>query len=128
MPRGRPKVGAIGQGQDIDRYVGVRIRERRIMLGLTQRQMTELIGVTPQQVHKYESGISRIGAGRLHGVAQALGVEVAYFYEGVQQRPKAPNSQHRLVLELARNFMAIRNSRQRDALTEYMRTMAGCDH
>ena len=53
------------RAQDIDRYVGMRMRERRIMLGLTQQQMAELIGVTYQQAHKYEKGINRIAAGRL---------------------------------------------------------------
>ena len=51
--------------QDMDRHVGARMRERRIMLGLTQQQMAELIGVTYQQAHKYEKGINRIAAGRL---------------------------------------------------------------
>ena len=57
-----PKSGR-SRAQDVDRYVGMRMRERRIMLGLTQQQMAELIGVTYQQAHKYEKGINRI-AGR----------------------------------------------------------------
>ena len=74
---GRPRA------QDVDRHVGARMRERRIMLGLTQQQMAELIGVTYQQAHKYEKGINRIAAGRLYHMAQALGVEVGYFFEGL---------------------------------------------
>jgi transcriptional regulator with XRE-family HTH domain len=58
------------------------MRERRVMLGLTQQQMAELIGVTYQQAHKYEKGINRVAAGRLYRIAQALGVEVGYFFEG----------------------------------------------
>ena len=50
------------RAQDIDRHVGARMRERRIMLGLTQQQMADLIGVTYQQAHKYEKGINRIAA------------------------------------------------------------------
>jgi DNA-binding XRE family transcriptional regulator len=61
------------RAQDIDRYVGARMRERRIMLGLTQQQMAELIGVTYQQAHKYEKGINRVAAGRLYNIAHALG-------------------------------------------------------
>ena len=53
------------------------------MLGLTQQQMAELIGVTYQQAHKYEKGINRIAAGRLFTIAQALGVEVGYFFDGM---------------------------------------------
>src|SRR6516165_8858642 len=48
----------------IDDHVGARIRERRIMLGLTQQQLAEMIGVTYQQAHKYERGINRVSAGR----------------------------------------------------------------
>jgi DNA-binding XRE family transcriptional regulator len=68
--------------QDIDRHVGARIRERRIMLGLTQQQLADLIGVTYQQAHKYERGINRVSAGRLFEVAQVLGVPVSYFFDG----------------------------------------------
>src|SRR6187549_2921000 len=97
------------RAQDIDRYVGARMRERRIMLGLTQQQMAELIGVTYQQAHKYEKGVNRIAGGRLYTIAQALGVEVGYFYEGIGAQPAAgkPTAHRRLVLELTRNFVAI---------------------
>jgi transcriptional regulator with XRE-family HTH domain len=71
------------RAQDVDRYVGARMRERRIMLGLTQQQMAELIGVTYQQAHKYEKGINRIASGRLYNIAQALGVDIGYFFEGL---------------------------------------------
>jgi transcriptional regulator with XRE-family HTH domain len=60
------------------------MRERRIMLGLTQQQMAELIGVTYQQAHKYEKGVNRVAAGRLYNIAQALGVDVGYFFEGLE--------------------------------------------
>src|SRR5437879_9688309 len=54
----------------IDDHVGARIRERRIMLGLTQQQLAEMIGVTYQQAHKYERGINRVSAGRLFEIAR----------------------------------------------------------
>src|SRR3954453_10281453 len=78
--------GAGGRSRaiDVDPYVSLRIRQRRIMLGLTQQQMAELIGVTYQQAHKYETGINRISAGRLYQIAQALGVEISYFFEDVE--------------------------------------------
>ena len=53
------------------------------MLGLTQQQLADLIGVTYQQAHKYEKGINRVSAGRLYDVAQVLGVSISYFYEGM---------------------------------------------
>jgi transcriptional regulator with XRE-family HTH domain len=66
-----------GRPENIDRHLGERIRERRIMLGLTQHQFAELIGVTFQQAHKYEKGVNRMAAGRLYKTAQVLGVDAA---------------------------------------------------
>src|SRR6476646_1550530 len=106
----RPSEGAARpRAQEVDRHVGARMRERRIMLGLTQQQMAELIGVTYQQAHKYEKGINRIAGGRLYHIAQALGVDVSYFYDGVglQGGNFTPTPQQRLLLELARNFTAL---------------------
>ena len=73
-----------GRTQDIDRHVGGRVRERRIMLGLTQQQLADLIGVTYQQAHKYERGINRISAGRLYEIAQVLSVPIGYFFDGLE--------------------------------------------
>ena len=114
------------RAQDIDRYVGARMRERRIMLGLTQQQMAELIGVTYQQVHKYEKGVNRIAGGRLYTIAQALGVEVGYFYEGMKALPGqfAPTAQQRLILELSRNFVAISDRRRQEAICDLARALA----
>lgn len=72
------------QALAVDRYVSMRVRQRRIMLGLSQLQIAEPIGVTCQQIQKYEAGISRISAGRLYQIAQALDVKVEYFFEDVK--------------------------------------------
>ena len=77
----KPKRGRSTAG--IDDHVGSRIRERRIMLGLTQQQLAGMIGVTYQQAHKYERGINRVSAGRLFEIARALSAPITYFYEGV---------------------------------------------
>ena len=61
----------------IDDHVGARIRERRIMLGLTQQQLAEMIGVTYQQAHKYERGINRVSAGRLYEIARVLNAPIS---------------------------------------------------
>jgi transcriptional regulator with XRE-family HTH domain len=66
---------------DIDRYVSSRIRERRMVLGLTTEQLAELIGVTRSQMQRYETGVTRIAAGRLYQIAQALGVDVGYVFQ-----------------------------------------------
>ena len=117
------------RAQDIDRHVGARMRQRRIMLGLTQHQLAGLIGVNYQQAHKYEKGINRIAAGRLSGIARALGVEVGYFYEGMGQTPEpgAATQQQRLLLELARSFMAISSRKHQEAICNLARALANAD-
>jgi len=111
--------------QDIDRHVGARIRERRIMLGLTQQQLADLIGVTYQQAHKYERGINRVSAGRLFEVAQVLGVPVSYFFDGLEQGSERRISpRERMCLELARNFAQIPNERHQEALSQLARALA----
>ncbi|MEM7327923.1 MAG: helix-turn-helix transcriptional regulator [Pseudomonadota bacterium] len=67
----------------IDRVVGQRLRWRRRELKLTQEQLGERLGLTFQQVQKYEKGVNRIAAGRLFEIAHVLGISITYFYEGV---------------------------------------------
>src|SRR5437762_11235406 len=111
--------------QDIDRYVGARIRERRIMLGLTQQQLADLIGVTYQQAHKYERGINRVSAGRLYEISQVLSVPVGYFFEGLQgQGARSVSPRERMCLELTRNFAQIPNERHQEALSQLARVLA----
>ena len=111
--------------QDIDRHVGARVRERRIMLGLTQQQLADLIGVTYQQAHKYERGINRVSAGRLFEVARVLSVPVAYFFEGLDAEDSPPASpRERMCLELARNFAQIPNEKHQEALSKLARALA----
>lgn len=112
------------RAQDIDRQVGARIRGRRIMLGLTQQQAAELVGVTYQQWHKYEKGINRVAAGRLSTIAQTLGVEVGHFFEGLSdERALVPSPQQRLLLELARAFIDMPR-RHQEALCSLARALA----
>jgi transcriptional regulator with XRE-family HTH domain len=111
-----------GRLENIDRHVGERVREGRIMLGLTQHQFAELIGVTFQQTHKYEKGVNRMAAGRLYKTAQVLGVDVGYFFEGIGgDDPFRPTQQQRLLLELARNFMAISHRRHQEEIVSLVR-------
>jgi transcriptional regulator with XRE-family HTH domain len=72
------------EGPDpIDRHVGTRIRGRRVGLRISQTKLGHSIGVTFQQIQKYESGTNRVGASNLFKIAKALDVEVAFFFEGV---------------------------------------------
>jgi transcriptional regulator with XRE-family HTH domain len=66
----------------IDRHVGSRVRMRRMMISMSQEKLGERLGITFQQVQKYEKGTNRIGASRMHQIANILGVPVAFFYEG----------------------------------------------
>lgn len=77
MPR-RKKLGP----DPIDVHVGGRIRLRRTLLGMSQEKLSEALGITFQQVQKYESGSNRVGASRLFNISRALGVPVSFFYEG----------------------------------------------
>ena len=114
-----------GRTQDIDRHVGARVRERRIMLGQTQQQLADLIGVTYQQAHKYERGINRVSAGRLYEIAQVLSVPIGYFFDGLDgQGVRAVSPRERMCLELARNFTQIPNERHQEALSQLARVLA----
>jgi transcriptional regulator with XRE-family HTH domain len=111
--------------QDVDRHVGARVRERRIMLGLTQQQLADLIGVTYQQAHKYERAINRVSAGRLFEIANVLSVPVGYFFDGLNQDgDRAVSPRERMCLELARNFAQIPNERHQEALSQLARVLA----
>ncbi len=109
-----------------DRHAGTRIRERRVMMGLSQQQLARMIGVTYQQAHKYERGLNRISAGRLFEIAQVLGVPVSYFFEGLQAEPAMPemSARQRMCLELARNFSMINNEKHQEALSQMARALA----
>lgn|SRR5690606_34796334 len=89
---------------DVDRHVGIRIRERRISLGYTQQQLADIIGVTYQQAHKYERGINRVSAGRLYKIAAVLGVPISYFFEGLDDPQSPTHYRERICLEVARNL------------------------
>lgn len=69
---------------EIDRYIGNRLKLRRIMMGLTQEKLAEAFGVTAQQVQKYENGINRMGGSRLLQASQTLKTPVQYFFEGLE--------------------------------------------
>ena len=109
-----------------DRHVGARIRERRTMLGLSQQQLAQMIGVTYQQAHKYERGFNRISAGRLYDIALVLGVPVSWFFEGLSadDETQAVTPRQRMCLELARNFAAIDNIKHQEALSNMARALA----
>ncbi|WBV44633.1 helix-turn-helix transcriptional regulator [Pseudoroseomonas cervicalis] len=104
----------------------MRIRERRLMLGLSQQQLASMIGVTYQQAHKYERGLNRISAGRLFEIATVLAVPVSWFFEGLEEDGSTQplGVRQRMCLELARNFALIDNERHQEALSQMARALA----
>ncbi|WP_201837344.1 helix-turn-helix domain-containing protein [Microvirga zambiensis] len=70
---------------DADRHIGSRMRARRTSIGMSQEKLGGMLGLTFQQVQKYEKGMNRVGAGRLLDIAAILKVSVAYFYEGLPE-------------------------------------------
>ena len=83
MARKTPLPGDRGSGTPnaVDIHVGHRLRQLRTLRGLSQEKLGEAIGLTFQQIQKYERGANRIGASRLFDIAKVLGVEIAYFFE-----------------------------------------------
>lgn len=114
--------------REIDRYVGRRLRDRRIMLGLTQQEVADIIGVSFQQAHKYEKGISQIMAGRLSEIADVLDVTVDFFFEGFgQSQDLEVPPQSRRVTELVRNFCSIQNIEHKFEICQMVRLLAQGD-
>lgn len=127
----------------IDVHVGSRVRFRRMLLGMSQEKLGEKLGLTFQQVQKYEKGINRIGASRLFDLAQVLGVSVQFFYE---EAPSADTQQStvdgpteadkadeisiveflrsRDGLELNKAFVRISDAKARRAIVELVRSLA----
>jgi transcriptional regulator with XRE-family HTH domain len=110
----------------IDELVAQRIRERRLMLGLTQEQFGEMIGVSPQQALKYEYGANSVSAGRLYEIACALHTPIEYFFEGIDGKSTEQSRGHqRMLLNVLRNFGDIENEEHREAISYLTRALAG---
>ena len=72
----------------VDGHIGRRVRERRLSLSMSQTKLADALGISFQQVQKYEIGGNRVAASRLWDMAKALEVDVEYFFEGIQKRAK----------------------------------------
>jgi transcriptional regulator with XRE-family HTH domain len=100
------------------------MRKRRVLLGLTQQQLADQIGVTYHQTYKYERGTNRMAASRLYKAAQVLGVEVSYFFEELHDgRTFRATPQQRLLAGLAKNFITARPEHQQ-AICSLVRKLA----
>jgi transcriptional regulator with XRE-family HTH domain len=135
-----PKQGSISK-QDIDAQVGKRLRLRRTMMGLSQEAVAKSVGITFQQVQKYEKGANAMNAGRLYEFAQFMHVPVAYFFEGIEamsssgesgfseegdkfDHNKARGVSDRESLEMMKAFKRIKEQLVRKRLADLVRAIA----
>ncbi|HHZ10273.1 MAG TPA: helix-turn-helix transcriptional regulator [Rhizobiales bacterium] len=124
----------------IDVHVGSRIRLRRNMLGMSQEKLGESLGITFQQIQKYEKGTNRVGASRLQAISSILGVPVSFFFEdapggeAVETRGFAEDGSATFVvdflnsaegIQLNRAFVQISDPRVRRKILELVKTLAG---
>lgn len=132
----------------LDIHVGSRVRLQRMLLGMSQEKLGEQLGLTFQQIQKYEKGINRIGASRLYELARVLGVSVEFFYEDApgtaSSNKSAANSSSgfaerqadryvvdflssREGVELNKAFVKITDPKVRRSIVDLVRTLAGED-
>jgi transcriptional regulator with XRE-family HTH domain len=127
----RTKTVAKKQANPIDIQVGNRVRIRRMLIGMSQEKLGDLLGLTFQQVQKYEKGVNRIGAGRLFEVSRILNVTIDFFYEGVSAAGQ-PESDGAPVMEfvssgeglqLALAFMKIKDAKVRKRMLDLVKSL-----
>ena len=108
----------------VDAHVGKRIRHRRWMVGMTQQQLADKVGVKFQQIQKYETGMNRVSASRLWDVADAMGVSITFFFEGLGEGQAAlPDIiSNNKAIDLVRAYYAITKP-QRRQLSELVRVL-----
>ena len=116
----------------VDVHVGKRIRQRRWMIGMTQQQLAEQVGIKFQQIQKYETGANRVSASRLWDIADALDVPVNFFFEGLQAAEREDDAAETVpadlmgdkeAMDLVRSYYAIPEN-QRRRLFELARVLS----
>ena len=103
----------------VDVHVGKRVRHRRWMVGMTQQQLADKVGIKFQQIQKYETGMNRISASRLWDIADALSVSISFFFEGLGAEAQVPDERlgdilaDKEALMLVRSYYAIPEAQRR---------------
>jgi len=129
-----------GRVDDVDRHVGKKLRMRRIMLGLSQQVLGDAVGVSIQQIQKYEKATNRVASGKLYQFAKLLHVQVAYFFEeieGLTKKLKPTNlsesqeefvdkeaANEKEVLSLVRSYNEITDSSVRRKILDLVKTLS----
>ena len=125
------KCKGIGRAHIVDVHVGKRIRQRRWLVGMTQQKLAEAVGIKFQQIQKYETGANRVSASRLWDIADALEVDVSFFFEGLkddardEQQSAVPVDMmgDKEAMDLVRSYYAIPEN-QRRRLFELARVLS----
>lgn len=124
------------QANPVDAHVGNRVRLRRMLMGMSQERLGELLGLTFQQVQKYEKGVNRIAAGRLFEISTILSVPISFFYEdfdghksqGFAEGAEPPPVMQFMAsgegLQLSLAFMRINDPKVRRRILELVRSLA----
>ena len=122
-----------GVPDPVDVHVGSRIRIRRLLIGMNQETLAKALGLTFQQVQKYEGGANRVSASRLSQIAEVLGVAVSYFFNDIDMAGSSPDQselearermQRPDVIELIRSYYAIGDARIRQQFLDMVKTVA----
>lgn len=125
------------QANPIDVQVGNRVRIRRMLIGMSQERLGDLLGLTFQQVQKYEKGVNRIGAGRLFEISRILNVPIDFFYEGLSMETQPGASEGAAAtppvmefvssgegLQLSLAFMKIKDAKVRKRVLDLVKSLA----
>ena len=133
-PDDAPQYGrGTGVPAPVDVHVGTRVRTRRLLIGMNQETLARALGLTFQQVQKYEGGANRISASRLSQIAEVLGVPISYFFSDLEPTGAAPSpreveSRERLqrpeTIELIRSYYAISDPATRHQFLDMVKAVA----
>ncbi len=110
----------------INQHLGNQVKLLRLANGYSRQQLCDMIGVSNQQLAKYETGFNRLSVGRLVLIAKALSVNLSYFYQEIDKlNPDPIVTQHqRMCIEVARNFMQIEKSEHKTAVNDLIKTLS----
>ena len=117
------------RNKKLDAFIGDKVKQRRIELGIPQKKLGVCLGVSHEQIRKYEIGDNKISASMLYSIANVLGVDFYYFFEGFREEklPIQSNEKNTLEkLELVRNFSAIKNERLKRKIRDLVRAVSHC--